>query len=250
MRRWYFSLVNMINYDPHLFRVDLYNPFDLFFLTKNFISRSYHGHLSNFWKWRIYVLCKLTFKLFDYLLIVRKMHLFNTCQNKQRFITHMCIQLSTLKCSCLKHRLAWSTVIGYGVWGKRRKLVRDFSINRLENDILFFLRHAFEIWKFLSDIFSVSLEDICSFKKSIVFGSFVDPRLEVSIIVHLIIFNLLLLLSTLKKKLLLLIAVKLLLSLYQFILSIINWFFYISQIKKYQDYQFRRNMKYETIFHF
>lgn len=116
MRRWYFSFVNMIDYDPHLFRVDLYYSFDLFFLTKNFISRSYHGHLSNFWKWRVYVLCKLTFKLFDYLLIVWKMHLFNTCQNKQRFITHMCIQLSTLKCSCLKHRLAWSTVVRYGVW--------------------------------------------------------------------------------------------------------------------------------------
>lgn len=196
MSWWYFSFINMINFHPHLLWIHNNNTFNLFFFTKNFISCCYHSHFSYFWKWWAQIIIKLSFKLFDYLLIIREMHFLNTSQNKQWLVTHMWIQLSTLKGSCFINWFAWSTVVWYCVWGEGRQLWRDFSINWLHNNLFIFKGNAFEIRKLFSDIFSVSLEHISSFKESVVFGSFINPSFKVSIIVHFVIFNLLLLLST------------------------------------------------------
>jgi len=179
-----FSFVDVIDYHPHLFRIQLDDFFNVFFLAQNFVSRCYHGHLSNFRVRRSEILFQVCFKLLYDLLKIRKINLFKSCQYEEWFVSHVRVQLSIFVNSCFKNWFAWSSIVRDRIWWKWGKIWGNVSVDRLHNDSFFFRIKDFDVWKLLSHIFTVPLENVSSFQKTVVFCVFFNSCFKISIFLH------------------------------------------------------------------
>ena len=132
----------MIDHGPHLFRIQLDNSFNIFLLSQNFVTRCNHGHFSDLRVGRAEVFFEISFELFDDLLVVGEVDLFDSCQNKQRFVSHVGIQLDIFEGSGAEDGFAGPSIERDGLWSEWGQGGGDLIVDR-ECDSRFLLQRQY-----------------------------------------------------------------------------------------------------------
>lgn len=90
----YLSFINMVDEDPHLIKICFDNRNDFLLSSNDLVPSSDDRHLFNIIWLAIQILFQVFFEFSDQILIVWVQLFIEACQNPQRFISHMWIELS------------------------------------------------------------------------------------------------------------------------------------------------------------